>query len=148
MKKSGQVRWKMRNKNRRKEVEGREQVGGRQERKKGGGGGGARKRGEEVVNKSFCFHGDQQLQVHGNKALEDAKDGLLIQCCGHPSRHGSNSGGTSPHALETASSPDTTRLHDLGPYLIYWGRHSSIRPRVPLPWGSGVPLEGQTLGIW
>lgn len=47
----------------RKEREGEEE-----EREKGG---------EEVVNKSFCFHGDQLLQVHGDKALEDAEDRLL-----------------------------------------------------------------------
>lgn len=44
------------------------------------GGGGVRKRGEEVVNKSFCFHGNHQLQVQGDKALEDVeKDGLSNQ---------------------------------------------------------------------
>lgn len=147
MKKSGQVSWKMRNKNRRKEAEGREQVGGRQERKDGGGGGGARKRGEEVVNKSFCCHGDQPLQVHGDKALKDAEDRLLTQCCGRPSRHGSSSGDTLAPALESASSPDTRQLLDLGPHLIHQGRRWSIRPRASLPWGSGVHPGRQTLGI-
>lgn len=127
----------MRNKNRRKEAEGREQVGGRQERKDGGGGG-ARKRGEEVVNKSFCCHGDQPLQVHGDKALKDAEDGLLTQCCGRPSRHGSSSGDTLAHALESASSPDTRQLLDLGPHLIHQGRRWSFRPSASLPWGSGM----------
>lgn len=125
--------WKMGNKNRRKEAEGREQVGGRQERKDGGGGGGARKRGEEVVNKSFCCHGDQLLQVHGDKALKDAEDELLTQCCGRPSRHASSSGDTLAHALESASSSNTRQHLDLGPHLIHQGRRWSIRPRASLP---------------
>lgn len=96
---------------------------------------GARKRGKEVVNKSFCFHGDQQHWVRGDKALEDAEDGLLTQRCGRPSRHGSSSEGTPPHVPETASSPDTTQLHDLGPHLIQQGTHWSIRLRASLLWG-------------
>lgn len=66
---------------------------------------GARKREEEVVNKSFCFHGDQQLQVRRKKALEDSVDWLFNRMLWHTSRHHPSSGGTPSPALEAGSCP-------------------------------------------
>ena len=118
----------MGNKNRERRASGCKD---RKERKMGGGGGAKEKR--KWGTKSFCFHGDHQLQVHRDKAPGDGMD-CLTGCSGHPSKCQSSPGGSILLALEAGSCPQPVH------YATHWP--------LATPDGCGDHCTFSPLGVW